>query len=160
MVCPTCGMGSVSSGVETSLFDPAICDLHIAECSNRASLERGSARNSVERHSRRLNPVGQKVLVRSVSRRKTVADIASGCATSESTVRSQLRGVLDKTVCSRQTRCRGAVCGSFGSASQSNQLISTKLMMRVRTDLPIIPDRWKTIASFAVLNNAKSTWRY
>src|ERR1700753_705133 len=97
-------MGSFSSGVETSLFDPAICDLHIAECSNRASLERGSARNSVERHSRRLNPVGQKVLVRSVSRRKTVADIASGSAKSESTVRSQQRRELPAATGRRGSR--------------------------------------------------------
>jgi DNA-binding NarL/FixJ family response regulator len=96
-------MGSVSSGVETSLFDPAICDPHIAECSNQAALERGSARKSLTSFQTTESSRPKGVLVRSVSRRKTVADIASGCATSESTVRSQLRGVLDKTVCSRQT---------------------------------------------------------
>jgi hypothetical protein len=79
----------------------AIRILPSAQIKRRSNADRQE--KVVGRHSRRLDPVGQRSLCSLGEPKENVADVAPDCATSESTVRSQMRGVLGKTVCSRQT---------------------------------------------------------
>jgi DNA-binding CsgD family transcriptional regulator len=66
-----------------------------------------------------LTPAEARV-ARNLAEGKTVADIASSSGTSESTVRSHVRGVLEKTGCNRQTDVVALLAGL--SATQLNPI--------------------------------------